>query len=251
MCASIALAVFLTVIEPASSRGLQFPARTAFWLAHVLIPVGFAQIAQVALLGWPRITRASPWFSVTLAGLAGTLAFAPVAVALDAAFPVTQDLKDTTETLRGALIEEFLSLTPPIVLTWAALNATRLLRLTDLPRQTSEPTKPPPGPSFLARVRPEMRGDLVALSAELHYLRVFTTRGEDLVLFGFGQALEELGDTNGLKIHRSHWVNLAYVKTRRKSGGQLTIETTTGVTLPVSRARRRDVEKTLDGLGPL
>jgi hypothetical protein len=59
---------------------------------------------------------------------------------------------------------------------------------------------------FLQKVRPQRRGDLLALKAEGHYLRVITTRGEDLVLYRFSQALNEVAQLPGGQVHRSWWV---------------------------------------------
>lgn len=247
LCASLGLAVFLAVIEPTSSRGLTLGGRLLFWTAHVLIPIGLAQAAQVTIQRLTWIARRSPWLSVGLAGLVGAALFAPLAVILDAAFPVVAEVSDTGETWTAALADELASLTPPIALTWVALNASRLLRLSSLP-QPAEP--PSSGPAFMGRVRPEVRGTLVGLSAELHYLRVFTTRGEDLILYGFGQAMEALGPRAGLRVHRSHWVDPAFVTGQRKDGARLILTTTTGARFPVSRARRRAVEDALAERAP-
>jgi DNA-binding LytR/AlgR family response regulator len=79
----------------------------------------------------------------------------------------------------------------------------------------------------------------VALSAELHYLRLRTAAGEVLILYPFGKAVAELGEHGlGLQIHRSHWVAAAHVRRvdRRGQGALCTLST--GLTLPVSRQYR-------------
>ncbi|MFN2288777.1 MAG: LytTR family DNA-binding domain-containing protein, partial [Chromatocurvus sp.] len=60
--------------------------------------------------------------------------------------------------------------------------------------------------AFLTRVREDRRGALLALQAEGHYLRVYTDAGSDLVLYRLSDALGELCDHDGMRVHRSWWV---------------------------------------------
>ena len=45
-----------------------------------------------------------------------------------------------------------------------------------------------------------------------HYVEIHTDRGSDLVLMRFGDALKELGGTEGMQVHRSHWIARAALK---------------------------------------
>ncbi|MBN8941568.1 MAG: LytTR family transcriptional regulator [Rhizobiales bacterium] len=80
---------------------------------------------------------------------------------------------------------------------------------------------------------------LIALSAEDHYLRVHTDRGNALILMGLSQAIESLGAERGLRIHRSHWVASDALAGRKRSAAGTALTLDCGLVLPVSRSGRR------------
>lgn len=89
---------------------------------------------------------------------------------------------------------------------------------------------------------PLRRAPILALSAEDHYLRVHTDRGQALILMSLSQAIDALGEDAGLRIHRSHWVaRNAVIDSARKDGG-LAVTLANGLTLPASRSGRRLLE---------
>jgi DNA-binding LytR/AlgR family response regulator len=61
-------------------------------------------------------------------------------------------------------------------------------------------------PAFLLRVKPELRGALLALRADGHYLHVYTDAGCDMIHHRLGDALNELSGGEGMQVHRSWWV---------------------------------------------
>lgn len=91
-------------------------------------------------------------------------------------------------------------------------------------------------PILLDRLPPPLRGPIIALSAEDHYTRIRTSQGEDLVLITLRDAIREAAPTQGLQIHRSHWVALQHILKAGRSDGNMHVTTTGGHTLPVSRA---------------
>lgn len=94
------------------------------------------------------------------------------------------------------------------------------------------------GPTLLRRLPPELRGALIRLSMNDHYVEVETTKGATLVLLRFADALEELGDAKGLQVHRSHWVATDAVTSARRDGSRLFLTLSTGQEIPVSRTYR-------------
>ncbi|WP_037076223.1 LytTR family DNA-binding domain-containing protein [Neorhizobium vignae] len=90
-------------------------------------------------------------------------------------------------------------------------------------------------PEILARLKPQNRGAILRLSVEDHYTDVVTSRGHELVLLRFADALKELGPTPGLQVHRSHWVTDAHVETLKRDGGRLVLIMKDGTEIPVSR----------------
>lgn len=89
---------------------------------------------------------------------------------------------------------------------------------------------------ILARLSLDKRGPLVALSVEDHYVRIQTTRGADLVLLRLSDAMNEVGDTPGAQVHRSHWAAFDQVTAARRLGDRAVLTMSTGAEIPVSRA---------------
>ena len=99
--------------------------------------------------------------------------------------------------------------------------------------QGSETADPP---ALLTRLPLEKRGRLVSLSAVDHYVEVTTTKGTELVLMRLADAISETHPTQGLQIHRSHWVAHDHVRAVKRGSGKATITLSDGRTLPVSRS---------------
>ncbi|MCW0981404.1 LytTR family transcriptional regulator [Agrobacterium sp. BT-220-3] len=97
-------------------------------------------------------------------------------------------------------------------------------------------------PAILDRLGPERRGNLLRLSVRDHYTEVVTTRGRQLVLLRFADAMNEIGQTQGLQVHRSHWIADADVVSLRKQAGRLHVMTRDGSEIPVSRSHSAAVQ---------
>jgi len=93
----------------------------------------------------------------------------------------------------------------------------------------------PGEPAFMRKLPFEKRGTLWAITAEQHYLRVYTDKGDDLILMRFSDALDQLVGVSGLQVHRSHWVARHGVEKIAKEEKRLSIVLKNGVTVPVSR----------------
>ena len=103
------------------------------------------------------------------------------------------------------------------------------------PGSVAPETAPAP-PPLLDRLPLDKRGALIALSVEDHYVRVRTTRGEELLLMRLSDAIREVGGTDGAQVHRSHWVAFAQVSKARREGDRAILTLTGGLEIPVSRA---------------
>lgn len=99
-------------------------------------------------------------------------------------------------------------------------------------------------PALLDRLPGKKRGPLIRLEVQDHYVLVVTARGTELLLMRLGDAIAETGSDTGQQIHRSHWVADTGVKAVLREGGKnprMTVETTDGQVLPVSRSQMPDV----------
>lgn len=109
-----------------------------------------------------------------------------------------------------------------------------------MPGQAPATARPPASPAFLRRFDPPVKGPLLAVQAQEHYLRVITSDGAHCTLYRFGDALRELQGQSGLQVHRSFWVADAGVVAVRGDRRGLRIVLRNGEQVPVS-ARHADL----------
>jgi len=89
---------------------------------------------------------------------------------------------------------------------------------------------------FLERLPPKLRGaELWAVEAEDHYLRLHTSKGQDLILLRLADAVAELEGLEGAQVHRSWWVAREAVTDIRRGDGRATLTLKDGAQVPVSR----------------
>ncbi len=100
----------------------------------------------------------------------------------------------------------------------------------------------PASAALLERLPPQKRGDLLRLSVQDHYTEIVTTRGRQLVLLRFADALREIGNAAGLQVHRSHWVADDDVASVHREAGRVYIATRDGTKIPVSRTHSAAVQ---------
>jgi DNA-binding LytR/AlgR family response regulator len=100
-------------------------------------------------------------------------------------------------------------------------------------------TSPTP-PKFLERVPLKLRGgELWAVEAEDHYLRLHTSKGQDLILLRLADAIDELEGVEGAQVHRSWWVARDAIADARRGDGRATLTLKDGSEVPVSRTYAR------------
>ncbi len=94
-------------------------------------------------------------------------------------------------------------------------------------------------PPLLERLPADRRGRLLHLQMRDHYVEIYTDRGSDLVLMRFGDALKELGGTEGMQVHRSHWIARTALKKVSRRAGRTVALLANGAEVPVSRRYAR------------
>jgi hypothetical protein len=243
------LSLALWWLQPASSEGISGPRGLLFWSLHVAILLPTLYGAQAVVLWFPFQPRLFPVISLALSGVVGSVAFAPVALVLDALFAATNDAADNGSVLNRAL-SEFLSLVVPVTLVWILINTRQLARLS-VPRlnavaEQDVPTLSSVEAELWSLVPSALGHDLIALSAEQHYVRVYTTKGDTLILFGFRRAVAAVERFDGLRIHRSHWVRLTRVVDVSGTSRDLRCRLSNGLVLPVSRGNVAVLRQRLD-----
>lgn len=260
------LVLLFTALRPAASGELSFLGRLAFWAVHIgpamlILALVTTALARVS----PRGARRSAVL-VLVAGVIGSVLFAPIALGVEALFgdPGAADEGGLPRALDragllGDVVDEAIAVAPSVTASWLLINVPWLLRVDARRRQADSPdptpyavaTSPAPGSApesepasaarWLERLPAALGRDVVAISSELHYLRVYTTNGETMILHSLRDAIDELGPGHGLRIHRSHWVARAHVVRVRREGRRVICHLTGGLALPVSRSHQQAV----------
>ncbi len=226
---SFAIGLVIAVIMAAGGgfQTGQIPAgpRFAYWLALILGGVGVAQLNRLWL-------NRTPWIRATLPRAA-------IAVAAATAVPMTLVVAVSSAAIQGAafrLVRIWYVLPDVVAVT---LCTTVLVVLVERagPRQTHEAPAGAPAPKFLSRLPAKLAGaTLFAVEAEDHYLRLHTSKGEDLILMRLSDAIAELEGIEGARTHRSWWVARAAVVTAERAEGRATLTLPSGALAPVSRS---------------
>lgn len=87
--------------------------------------------------------------------------------------------------------------------------------------------------------------ELYAVSSEDHYVRVHTSKGDDMILMRLSDAMLETGNVEGLQIHRSWWVAKEAIANIKATGRTAEVTLKNDVKAPVSR----NMVKTLRTMG--
>ncbi|MCA2010044.1 LytTR family transcriptional regulator DNA-binding domain-containing protein [Cereibacter sphaeroides] len=102
-------------------------------------------------------------------------------------------------------------------------------------------------PLLFEKLPEELGQELICLRAQDHYVEATTTRGSDQVLMRLSDAERDLGRFDGMRVHRSWWVNLDHVTDMaRTENGGTELTTTNGMVIPVSRGQKAALREALD-----
>lgn len=239
----VSAAIILGLAGPFGTyEALPLFARLAYWtfIAAATWFVGFACV--LILIAWTNLHRKP---AIGHAALAGALAGVPVAVLVSLfnrmVFPQPPDLGFAPLlgacVVIGALLSAlFAGLVLPIR---AAATEEAAGSESVAVGGAAEPGRPP----LLDRLPAPLRGGrLLYLTMQDHYVEVHTDRGHALVLMRFADAIGEAG-TQGLRIHRSHWVARDAVAATTRKRGRLFLKLADGALLPVSRSHLENVRR--------
>ncbi len=110
--------------------------------------------------------------------------------------------------------------------------------------QASDPLLSPPAGQALAprsplfdKIPARLGRDVLCMRTEDHYLRVYTAKGEALILMSLSDAEACLSPAQGRRVHRSWWVARTAVRTTTSDDKTLRLILTNGLSVPVSRSR--------------
>lgn len=226
----------------ATFDALPIASRLAYWGFGITVGGLLATTLSFIAL---RVTRQRGWPWPAGALVAGLLTVPPqwvLVYGLDQVF-----LPHVAQTLPELLP---LVAIPTIVMTMlvnaVVIRVTAVTDAPDAPAATPTATVPrgQAEPSLLLqRLPPHLGRDIVCLRAQDHYLEVVTTTGSVLVLMRLSDAERALTAIPGMRVHRSWWVAFDHVaRFSRAEGGGVSLTTSTGHVIPVSRNQREALD---------
>lgn len=217
-----AAGLFLAFTGAMGTEPLPLAQRLLYWLPLMVAGALVGHVVSLIVSGFP-IAQANVW-------LYGAL------LALMIALPVTLVVWGYTSFMLGAFPPRALpGMFGAVLVISAAMTA--IMILANRPgRVTHAQARGAPSARFLERLPPKLKGaTLFAVSSEDHYLRLHTSRGNDLILMRLADAIPELEGLEGAQTHRSWWVAKDAVESTRRDGDRVTLTLKGGAEAPVSR----------------
>lgn len=217
------------------------------WQLQTILPISLLIISHIALSHWHWFENANAWLQLLISGVLGVLLFTPMALMLDWLL-LGDEIQQ--QALLAELLDELGGVGPPVIISWVAMNAPFLLGYRINQTITENPTDaqqelPEEASPLLLLLPPEIRGPVISLKSELHYLEVTTIKGQSLVLYNLKDAMQEMTGQNGIQTHRSYWVSLNHVINIQKNGRQGSLIMSNEQKIPVSRNRMSAVKQAI------
>jgi hypothetical protein len=219
LAVSFVIALFLAFAGAFGTDAVPLGVRLAYWVGLMMIGAVFgAMLIRGFFRG--RMLFGNAWASGAVAALV-------LAIPYTAVVMVASGLM-----LGGTLgLDRLPVLFPAVYSVSLAVVAINIL----MERRGMTAASPTP-PKFLERLPLKLRGaEVWAVEAEDHYLRLHTSKGQDLILLRLADAVAELEGIEGAQVHRSWWVARDAIADARRGDGRATLTLKDGAQVPVSR----------------
>jgi DNA-binding LytR/AlgR family response regulator len=201
--------------------------RFAYWLGLMVVGWLWGLFVSSYLFGPTGRTGSRLWLRVLLTALA-------------IAVPYSVVVGVVTWLARGShfwSLADILDLLLSVTLISAVMIVLNVLVGRQMATSTSASATPA---KFLDRLPLKLRGAQVwAVEAEDHYLRLHSSRGQDLILMRLSDAIDELQGIEGAQVHRSWWVARDAITEAVRGDGRATLTLKDGAEVPVSRTFAR------------
>jgi hypothetical protein len=207
--------------------------RYAYWVGLTLL-MWLQGVAIISFLAAPLGARRWPhWITVVVAAL---LASIPTAFEVAWAEMLLRVERDLGPIDLLAIAGDVSLLSVPLLL---LTHGWTPQRANGLPSEQY----PERADRLVALMDPGRRGELLAVSSEDHYVRLYSDRASQLVAMRFADALDNLVSADGLQVHRRWWVATDAVESIVKDGDGLRLGLRNGLSVPVSRSFAQQVRK--------
>ncbi len=221
LTALAAVSAVLCLIGPFGTlSSLALLPRAAYWTLLTVSGYVIGYLIGYAVLR-PTMSGVAHWFRILLAGGLTGLAMTALVSVVNWPIFVKVPFGPGTLVLAG----------PTLVISVIVMAVIDLFYRQLSPAPVDMPQTVP----LLDRLPFDKRGPLVAISVEDHYVRVRTTKGEEMILMRLADAIREVGDTPGAQVHRSHWAAFDQVAAVIRDGDRAVLQMIKGGDIPVSR----------------
>ena len=251
---ALGLLIALVTRELATPYGLFW--HIVQWQIQSQMAIWLLVLAHLSLTRYVHILKMKPFVQLVVAGLFGGLMFSLPASAMDIIFKI-DPVPTTLYAFILSWLDELGGSIFPVCLAWIVINFPWILglRLTNETTAGSDEVKRPNSqaintrPPFGYLVSDHIWGDLLYLKAELQYIKVITSKGQELILYSLREAMNELSQSSGVQVHRSYWVASSTIESFRSKGRQGELVLVDGTIVPVSRAKVSQVKSLCKSLG--
>jgi DNA-binding LytR/AlgR family response regulator len=213
--------VFMAIVGAFGTGDASLATRLLYWVPTMVAGAAIGAVASgMTATRAPGQSRLATWAAITLLITPPiTLMVWAYTAALFGLSPgAGRYLIGAVLTVAAAMTAIMMLVRPPTLRTDAASPATAT------------------APAFLKRLPAKLLGaELYAVEAEDHYLRLHTSKGQDLILFRLADAIAELEGLEGAQTHRSWWVSRAAIAEIRRGEGRVDLVLKSGASVPVSR----------------
>jgi len=227
----IAVAFLLVLLKPFGLTQIGFLATTGYWA--VICIAGYFTYAPIFYFGEKVLLNFKlpyPLILISLALIASFIMCFEVTLISSLYFDVPANFR-----------EQFPTLFPQSLVIGAILISVSIIR--DyiksqnelIVERHSQPQLEEPATRFLQRLPLNLRGQLLCLEMDDHYVKVHTDKGRHLILMRMKDAIVELEGYKGLQAHRSWWVSEDAILKSIKKGRSYSLLLSNDMVVPISR----------------
>lgn len=224
-CIAIAMAFFLSLTGAMGTNEAPLSVRLGYWLMTM---IGGTVAVQLVSLIMDRFLRLEPLAEAITLFLLSLPAITLTVWGLEALYFGRPLNSGNLQYLMG-----------PVLIVTVAMSGLQYAFARN-PRQShvfAEAVRTEPAKAFRDRLPFKYRqAEIYALSAEDHYLRIYTSAGETLILLRFYDAIRELDGIEGSQTHRSWWVAKDAVSDVVRGDGRIALRIKGDIEAPVSRS---------------
>lgn len=259
------IGVFLSLIfaslVPSGSEALGYINGFIFWSSHMLIGFLILVYVQKFTLKF-SFSKKNPWNTTFVSACIGAFIFSFPAYYLD--YFTGMPGNSSSSIISLDYLNELGAVFIPVVSTWMLVNMPWLLKLelSNLPKSHldkcsnsfldeaiinnssfSNSTESKNDYEIKKTILPSgiMKEDVIAISSELHYLRVYTLDRQYMILGSMKDLLKDFDESIGIQTHRSYWASKAHFKLLKETDQGIMCELANSIIVPVSRRKKKDV----------